>query len=312
MDTERLSQVAEDFLKKGQKSQAEALVSAMETLNKSQRNQSLSERVANVAKDVEREGKGSETSRQDAALIKEVANNLRERERRKEQMQGFVQEVDHEVQMLTTPQPASRPFALKCDCSPTKWCSPSFFLVLIIIFLISGWFLWGGAYMYSHREHDVSRVQPKHVAPMILISVALIPMMFLKAKSPEEEQYEEGASRAWMHDEHNVWLRSLDRTLLVVSTILLVFSGLATMFFLCQFDFFMDPTNMPKNETQAETDGSKDKDDNIGLILILASWLLAGSVISRWVHIHTLHIYRRRLTNPEEGAGGDIEMTPLQ
>ena len=164
--------------------------------------------------------------------------------------------------------------------------------------------------MYSRRYKEAANVQPKHVAPMVLITFALVPMIFLKAKSPEEEQFEGGASRAWMYDEHNVFLRSLDRTLIVVFTILLVCSGLVTMFFLCQFDFFMDPP-VSKNETKTQTEHSRDKDSGTGWMLIFSSWLLAGAVISRWMHIHVVYNYQRKLRGQDE-EGGHIEMTPLQ
>lgn len=309
-DTERVASIAQTFIKQGDREKAKTLVSAMEMLDKQQRNQPLSDQVEAIAKEVEKESKTKPDAMKDAQLIREVANNLKAQERRKEQLQGFVDDVQTEVQMLSQGQEQNRHISLpNISCSPTNCFSPSVLLVLIIICLISGWFLWGGTYMYSHRYKQVSNVQPKHVAPMILITFALVPMIFLKAKSPEEEQFEGGGSRAWMYDEHNVFLRSLDRTLIVVFAILLVCSGLVTMFFLCEFDFFMDPP-VPKNETETQTEHSRDNDSGTGWMLIFSSWLLAGAVIFRWMHIRAVYNYQRKLRGQDE-EGVHIELRPL-
>ena len=306
---QRVAQIAQGFIAQGHTEKATALVAAMETLNKHEKNQPLSDQVTAIANEVEKEADMKPSAKQDAQLIREVANNLKAQERRKEQLYGFIEEVQHEVQIISQEEKRAHQIScptIKCN-SPTICFSPSSLLVLIIIFLITGWFLWGGTYMYSHRNKEAANVQPKHVAPMILITFALIPMIFLKAKSPEEEQFEGGSSRAWLYDEHNVWLRSFDRTLIVVFVVLLVCSGLVTMFFLCEFDFFLDPS-MLNNETNTQTALSRHKDSNTGWFLIFSSWIVAGSVVIRWMHIHAVYIYQRKLRGDEEG--GHIELTP--
>jgi len=309
-DTGRVAEIAQKFIKQGDREKAKTLVSAMETLDKRQRNQPMSEQVEAIAKEVEKEAETRSDAKKDAQLIREVANNLKEQERRKEQLQGFVDDVQNEVQVLTRTQDQARHVTLpNISCSPTNCFSPSVLLVLIILCLIFGWFLWGGTYMYSHRYNEAANVQPKHVAPMILITFALVPMIFLKAKSPEEQQFEGGGSRAWMYDEHNVFLRSLDRTLIIVFTILLVSSGLVTMFFLCEFDFFMDPP-VPKNQTETQTENSRDKDSGTGWMLVFSSCILTGAVLFRWMHVHAVYNYQRKLRGQDE-EDGHIELTPL-
>ena len=308
--TDHLAELAQTLLNKKQIEKAATLVSAMEMLKKSQRNASLAQKVEAIAKELEYAGKTNSDASRDAVLVRQLANDLKEQEIRNDQMSGFVQDVQREVQMLQAPHGRSPPKLDCSSCSLGACVSPGCLLLSIITCLIFGWFLWGGTYLYSTKAADATPAQPKHVAPMILITVALVPMIFLRAKSPEEEQFEHGSERSWMFDDHHIWLRSLDRSLLVVLTILLVLSGNMTMFFLCGFDYFID-IPIAKNETTIVRTETHEKDATIGWMLIFSTWLLTGAIISRWLHIHATYNYMRKLKQGDEEDGGNIELTPI-
>ena len=307
--------IGQRLLDNGQTKEAAVVTTALESLRKQDSTSTAQSKQIREIATQERE-KGTDDGTRDAVVLDMLANEAEkmenknhETQQRKEQMSEFVEGVQQEVKMLEYKDSNIQRECHLPKCNPNQWCSHGFWLVLIILFLVSGWLVWGGIFLYSHQIENATSVKSRHVVPMVLITFALLPMIFLKARSPEEEQYERGQESAWLMDEHFVWLRSMDRTLILIFISMLLMGGLGTLFFMITFDFVIQH-ELPavNNATQAHINKEKSKHDSFtAFMLILSITLNCLAMTCRIFHIHSYDTYIRRLRGKDNG----VELTAL-